>query len=116
LPSVGQSLNPTVAPLEIASVKILKSCWWIVKAGRAREQSVPREQLLGKRAHDLQLESRIPNKRWSYQPTNRLKYEEVLFVPIPLKKGQIKRQRRFALSGLPHTRPVLRRVLRLSAR
>ena len=87
LPSVGQSLNPTVAPLEIRISKDFK----IVLVDRqqgGREQSVPREQLLSS-VRTIQLNH--PEQAVVISADKSLKYEEVLFVLDTLQKGQIKR-------------------------
>ena len=87
LPSVGQSLNPTVAPLEIRISKDFK----IVLVDRqqgGREQSVPREQLLSN-VRTIQLNH--PEQAVVISADKSLKYEEVLYVLDTLQKGQIKR-------------------------
>ena len=87
LPSVGQSLNPTVAPLEISISKDFK----IVLVDRqqgGREQSVPREQLLSS-VRTIQLNH--PEQAVVISADKSLKYEEVLYVLDTLQKGQIKR-------------------------
>ncbi len=87
LPSVGQSLNPTVAPLEIRISKDFK----IVLVDRqqgGREQSVPREQLLSS-VRTIQLNH--PEQAVVISADKSLKYEEVLYVLDTLQKGQIKR-------------------------
>ena len=87
LPSVGQSLNPTVAPLEIRISKDFK----IVLVDRqqgGREQSVPRDQLLSS-VRTIQLNH--PEQAVVISADKSLKYEEVLYVLDTLQKGQIKR-------------------------
>ena len=87
LPSVGQSLNPTVAPLEIRISKDFK----IVLVDRqqgGREQSVPREQLLSS-VRTIQLNH--PEQAVVISADKSLKYEEVLYILDTLQKGQIKR-------------------------
>ncbi|MBL8510403.1 MAG: ExbD/TolR family protein [Betaproteobacteria bacterium] len=87
LPSVGQSLNPAVAPLE---VRISKN-GAIVLVDRqqgGREQAVAREQLL---TAVKAIQVNHPEQAVVISADRSLKYEDVLRVLDILQKGQIKR-------------------------
>jgi biopolymer transport protein TolR len=87
LPSVGQSLNPTVAPLE---VRINKN-GAIVLVDRqqgGKEQAVNKDQLL---AAVRAIQANHPEQAVVISADKSLKYEDVLRVMDTLQKGQIKR-------------------------
>jgi biopolymer transport protein TolR len=87
LPSVGQSLNPTVAPLE---VRISKN-GAIVLVDRqqgGKEQAVNKDQLL---AAVRAIQANHPEQAVVISADKTLKYEDVLRVMDTLQKGQIKR-------------------------
>jgi biopolymer transport protein TolR len=87
LPSVGQSLNPTVAPLEVR----INKTGAIVLVDRqqgGKEQSVTKEQLL---SAVRQIQSTHPEQAVVISADKNLKYEDVLRVMDTLQKGQIKR-------------------------
>ena len=87
LPSVGQSLNPTVAPLEVRIGKDAKILLVDRQQG-GREQSVTRDQLLSSvRA----IQANHPEQAVVISADKSLKYEDVLRVLDALQKGQIKR-------------------------
>jgi biopolymer transport protein TolR len=87
LPSVGQSLNPTLAPLEVR----LEKNGNIVLVDRQQggaEQPVPRDQLLTA-VRTLQLNH--PEQAVVISADKNLRYEEVLQVMDILQQGKIKR-------------------------
>jgi biopolymer transport protein TolR len=87
LPSVGQALNPSIAPLEVR----LNKTGGIVLVDRqqgGKEQLVSREQLLPTiRA----IQAKQPEQAVVISADKNLKYEDVLRVLDSLQKGQIKR-------------------------
>jgi biopolymer transport protein TolR len=87
LPSVGQALNPSIAPLEVR----LNKTGGIVLVDRqqgGKEQPVSREQLLPTiRA----IQAKQPEQAVVISADKNLKYEDVLRVLDSLQKGQIKR-------------------------
>jgi biopolymer transport protein TolR len=87
LPSVGQALNPSIAPLEVR----LNKTGGIVLVDRqqgGKEQPVSREQLLSTiRA----IQAKQPEQAVVISADKNLKYEDVLRVLDSLQKGQIKR-------------------------
>ncbi len=87
LPSVGQSLNPAVAPLEIridrsGNIKLVDR-----QAG-GTEQGVTRADLL---ASVRTIQANHPEQAVVISADKSLKYEDVLGVLDTLQKGQIKR-------------------------
>jgi biopolymer transport protein TolR len=87
LPSVGQSLNPAVAPLEIridrsGNIKLVDR-----QSGGA-EQSATRSNLL---AAVRAIQATHPEQAVVISADRSLKYEEVLAVLDTLQKGQVKR-------------------------
>ncbi len=87
LPSVGQSLNPTVAPLEVRISRDSK----IVLVDRqqgGREQVVKPENLL---ATVRAIQANHPEQAVVISADKSLRYEDVLRVLDTLQKGQIKR-------------------------
>ncbi len=87
LPSVGQALDPSIAPLE---VRINKS-GAIVLVDRqqgGKEQPVSREQLL---PTIRGIQAKQPDQAVVISADKNLKYEDVLRVLDSLQKGQIKR-------------------------
>jgi len=87
LPSVGQALNPTVAPLEIRIDKdgLIKL---VDRQQGGREQVVTREQLLP-RVRDIQLSH--PEQAVVINADKRLMYDDVVRVLDVLQQGKIKR-------------------------
>jgi len=87
LPSVGQALDPSIAPLEVR----INKTGAIVLVDRqqgGREQPVIREQLLPTiRA----IQAKQPDQAVVISADKNLKYEDVLRVLDSLQKGQIKR-------------------------
>jgi biopolymer transport protein TolR len=87
LPSVGQALDPSIAPLEVR----INKTGAIVLVDRqqgGREQPVMREQLLPTiRA----IQAKQPDQAVVISADKNLKYEDVLRVLDSLQKGQIKR-------------------------
>ena len=87
LPSVGQALNPTVAPLEVRIGKDAQ----IVLVDRqqgGREQSVRPENLL---ATVRTIQANHPEQAVVISADKSLRYEDVLRVLDTLQKGRIKR-------------------------
>lgn len=87
LPSVGQALNPTVAPLEVRIGKDGQ----IVLVDRqqgGREQSVRPENLL---ATVRTIQANHPEQAVVISADKSLRYEDVLRVLDSLQKGRIKR-------------------------
>ena len=87
LPSVGQALNPTVAPLEVRIGKDGQ----IVLVDRqqgGREQSVRPENLL---ATVRTIQANHPEQAVVISADKSLRYEDVLRVLDTLQKGRIKR-------------------------
>ena len=87
LPSVGQSLNPTVAPLEVRIGRDSKIILVDRQQG-GREQIVKPENLL---ATVRTIQANHPEQAVVISADKSLKYEEVLRVLDTLQKGQIKR-------------------------
>ena len=87
LPSVGQSLNPTVAPLEVRIGRDSKITLVDRQQG-GREQMVKPENLL---ATVRTIQANHPEQAVVISADKSLKYEEVLRVLDTLQKGQIKR-------------------------
>ena len=87
LPSVGQALNPTVAPLE---VRIGKDGQIILvdRQQGGREQSVRPENLL---ATVRTIQANHPEQAVVISADKSLRYEDVLRVLDSLQKGRIKR-------------------------
>jgi biopolymer transport protein TolR len=87
LPSVGQSLNPTVAPLE---VRINKNgaIALVDRQQGGKEQAVNKDQLL---AAVRAIQANHPEQAVVISADKTLKYEDVLRVMDTLQKGQIKR-------------------------
>jgi biopolymer transport protein TolR len=87
LPSVGQALDPSIAPLEVR----INKTGAIVLVDRqqgGKEQPVVREQLLPTiRA----IQAKQPEQAVVISADKNLKYEDVLRVLDSLQKGQIKR-------------------------
>ena len=87
LPSVGQALNPTVAPLEIR-VKRDGSIWLVDRQQGGQEQAVTRAKLL----QAVQaIQTRHPEQAVVINADKSLKYEDVLHVMDSLQGGKIKR-------------------------
>lgn len=87
LPTVGQTLNPAVAPLEVR----LSKDGAIVLVDRqqgGREQAVTRDRLL---AAVKAIQAGHPEQAVVISADRSLKYEEVLRVLDILQQGQIKR-------------------------
>jgi biopolymer transport protein TolR len=87
LPSVGQSLNPTVAPLEIRINKA-GNITVVDRQQGGKEQAVAREQLL---ETVRSIQATHPEQAVVISGDKALKYEDVLRVMDTLQKGQIKR-------------------------
>lgn len=87
LPSVGQSLNPTVAPLEVRISRDSKIILVDREKG-GREQIVSKENLL---ASVRAIQANHPEQAVVISADKSLKYEDVLRVLDTLQKGQIKR-------------------------
>ena len=87
LPSVGQALNPTVAPLEIR-IKRDGSIWLVDRQQGGQEQAVTRAKLL----QAVQaIQTRHPEQAVVINADKSLKYEDVLHVMDSLQGGKIKR-------------------------
>ena len=87
LPSVGQTLNPTVAPLEVI-IKKDGSILLVDRQQGGRETAVPRERLL---AAVRELQAGHPEQAVVISADKNLKYEDVLRVLDILQGGKIKR-------------------------
>ena len=87
LPSVGQSLNPTVAPLEVRISRDAKIILVDRQQG-GREQSVDAKNLL---SAVRTIQANHPEQAVVISADRTLKYEEVLRVLDTLQKGQVKR-------------------------
>ena len=87
LPSVGQALNPTVAPLE---VRIRKdgTILLVDRQQGAQEQVVARDQLL---PAVKAIQANHPDQAVVISADRSLKYEDVLRVLDTLQGGKIKR-------------------------
>lgn len=87
LPSVGQALNPTVAPLEV-KIKRDGSITLVDRQQGGQEQAVVREQLLSAvRA----IQANHPDQAVVINADKNLKYDDVLRVLDILQGGKIKR-------------------------
>ena len=87
LPSVGQALNPTVAPLEIR-IKRDGSISLVDRQKGGQEQAVARDNLLqAVRA----VQANHPEQAVVINADKNLKYEDVLRVMDTLQGGKIKR-------------------------
>lgn len=87
LPSVGQSLNPAVAPLEVR----LKSDGSILLVDRqqgGREQSTTQEKLI---ADVRNIQSHHPEQAVVISADKNLRYEDVLRVLDTMQQNKIKR-------------------------
>ncbi len=87
LPSVGQSLNPTVAPLEVR----LDKDGTIVLVDRqqgGREQKVVKTELLNS---VRRMQATHPEQAVVISADKSLRYENVIEVLDALQKGQVKR-------------------------
>ena len=87
LPSVGQALNPTVAPLEVR-IKRDGSISLVDRQQGGQEQSVTREQLL---QVVKTIQAKHPDQAVVINADRSLKYEDVLHVMDALQGGKIKR-------------------------
>ena len=87
LPSVGQALNPTVAPLEIR-IKRDGSISLVNRQKGGQEQTVARDNLLSAvRA----IQATHPDQAVVINADKNLKYDDVLRVMDSLQAGKIKR-------------------------
>jgi biopolymer transport protein TolR len=87
LPSVGQNLNPTVAPLEVRISKT-GTITLVDRQAGGKEQTVAKEQVL---VTVKQIQATHPEQAVVISADKSLKYEDVLNVLDTLQKGQIKR-------------------------
>ena len=87
LPSVGQALNPTVAPLEVR-IKRDGAIALVDRQQGGQEQAVTREKLL-QAVKAMQLNH--PEQAVVINADKNLKYEDVLRVMDILQGGKIKR-------------------------
>ena len=87
LPSVSQTANPTVAPLEIR-IRRDGSIQLVDRQQGGQEQSVPREKLL--QAVKV-IQANHPEQAVVINADRNLKYEDVLRVMDTLQAGNIKR-------------------------
>ena len=87
LPSVGQSLNPAVAPLEVR-INRDSSIVLVDRQRGGTELAVSREQLLTK---VMAIQANHPEQAVVISADKSLKYEDVLRVLDTLQRGQIKR-------------------------
>ena len=87
LPSVGQALNPAVAPLEVR-IKRDGSITLVDRQQGGKEQPVTREKLL--QAVKI-IQARHPDQAVVINADKNLKYEDVLHVMDSLQGGKIKR-------------------------
>jgi biopolymer transport protein TolR len=87
LPSVGQSLNPTVAPLEVRISKT-GAIVLVDRQQGGKEQAVNKDQLL---AAVRAIQANHPEQAVVISADKTLKYEDVLRVMDTLQKGQVKR-------------------------
>lgn len=87
LPSVGQSLNPAVAPLEVR-ISRDASIVLVDRQQGGTETPVSREQLLAK---VKAIQANHPEQAVVISADKSLKYEDVLRVLDALQRGQIKR-------------------------
>ena len=87
LPSVGQALNPTVAPLEIR-IKRDGSIALVDRQLGGQEQAVTRDKLL--QAVKV-IQAKHPDQAVVINADKNLKYEDVLRVMDSLQTGKVKR-------------------------
>ena len=87
LPSVGQALNPAVAPLEVR-IKRDGSITLVDRQQGGKEQQVTRDKLL--QAVKI-IQARHPDQAVVINADKNLKYEDVLYVMDSLQGGKIKR-------------------------
>ncbi len=87
LPSVGQALNPTVAPLEIRLGKD-GAITLVDRQQGGREQSVSKAELL---SVVKQIQSKHADQAVVISADKDIRYEVVIGVLDTLQKGQIKR-------------------------
>ena len=87
LPSVGQSLNPAVAPLEVR-INRDSSIVLVDRQQGGTELTVSREQLL---TQVKAIQANHPEQAVVISADKNLKYEDVLRVLDTLQRGQIKR-------------------------
>jgi biopolymer transport protein TolR len=87
LPSVGQSLNPAVAPLEVR-INPDSSIVLVDRQKGGAELAVSREQLL---AQVKAIQASHPEQAVVISADKNLRYEDVLRVLDSLQRGQIKR-------------------------
>jgi biopolymer transport protein TolR len=87
LPSVGQSLNPTVAPLEIR-IKRDGAISLVDRQKGGQEQTVARDNLL--QAVKV-IQASHPDQAVVINADKNLKYDDVLRVMDSLQSGKIKR-------------------------
>ena len=87
LPSVGQALNPAVAPLEVR-IKRDGSITLVDRQQGGKEQPVTRDKLL--QAVKI-IQARHPDQAVVINADKNLKYEDVLYVMDSLQGGKIKR-------------------------
>ncbi len=87
LPSVGQSLNPAVAPLEVR-INRDSSIVLVDRQQGGTELTVSREQLL---AQVKAIQANHPEQAVVISADKNLRYEDVLRVLDTLQRGQIKR-------------------------
>ncbi len=87
LPSVGQSLNPAVAPLEVR-ISRDASLVLVDRQQGGAELSVSREQLL---SQIRVIQAKRPDQAVVISADKSLRYEDVLMVLDTLQRGQVKR-------------------------
>ena len=87
LPSVGQALNPTVAPLEVR-IKRDGTILLVDRQQGGQEQAVTREKLL--QAVKV-IQANHPEQAVVINADKNLKYDDVLHVMDSLQGGKIKR-------------------------
>ncbi len=87
LPSVGQALNPTVAPLEIR-IKRDGSIALVDRQQGGQEQAVTRDKLL--QAVKV-IQAKHPDQAVVINADKNLKYDDVLRVMDSLQTGKVKR-------------------------
>jgi biopolymer transport protein TolR len=87
LPSVGQSLNPTVAPLEVRIARD-GAITLIDRQQGGKETSVASEQLI---AAVKSMQANHPEQAVVISADKDLRYEDVLKVMDALQQGRVKR-------------------------
>ena len=87
LPSVGQGVNPTVAPLEIR-IKRDGAIFLVDRQKGGQEQAVPREKLL---QTVKVIQANHPEQAVVINADKNLKYDDVMRVMDTLQGGKIKR-------------------------